>query len=347
MVRTALQDPRAQRLVGAAGLLFAVLMVGAGGYDVLGQERWTAAECIYMAVITVSTVGYGETLAGLHDVPGAVAWTTGLIILGSGSMLYFASAVTAFIVEGDLGGAVRRRRMQRTIDGLSGHLIVCGAGSTGRHVLEELEADDHAVVIIDKDQERLDQARRDFARTLYQVVGDATEDDVLLRAGISRAAGLVLALTEDRDNVYGAVTARALAPRLHIVAKAVEPGSEGKLRRAGADDVVSPTALGGAQLASHLVRPGVVDFFGRLLRGDSASVGLHEVEVPGGSAAAGCSLGALRLRERADVLVIGVRPPGGEWLSRPGSDTVVPAGAHMVVMGDAAQVARLRKVLAE
>lgn len=333
------------RLGGAGFVMLVVVLVGAGGYDTLGGSRWTAVECLYMAVITISTVGYGETLAGLHEVPYARAWTIILIVLGSGSMLYFASSLTALIVEGDLGGAMRRRRMQRQIDELSGHLILCGTGTTGRYVLEGLARSGQDLVLVDVDTAHLEHCRRSYDRKLFLVSGDATDDAVLRQAGIERAAGVVLALTEDRDNVYAAIAARSLNPRLRIVAKAVEPGAADKLRRAGADDVVSPSRLGGERLASQLLRPSVMDFFNRVILGHEHGVGFEEVLVPAGGPLVGRSLGELHLREQVDVLVVGIRPPGGEWVPRPGAETRLVGGARLVVMGEASQVARLRTLL--
>lgn len=333
------------RLGMAGAVMGAVVVVGAIGYHLLGAGRWTPVECLYMSVITISTVGYSETLSGLHHVPYAQAWTMGLIVLGSGSMLYFASSLTALIVEGDLGGAMRRRSMQRQIDALQGHAILCGAGTTGRHVLAGLATDAHVLVVVDISAEQLAACRREYPGQLHVVEGDATEDETLLRAGIKRADGIVLALTEDRDNVYAAVTARSLNPHIRIVAKAVERGAEAKLLRAGADDVVSPSQLGGQRLAAQLVRPSVMDFFNRVVLGSDGGVSFDEVEVPHAGPQVGRSLGELRLREKVDVLVVGLRPPEGEWVARPGADSRLVGGARLVVIGEPGQVARLRQLL--
>lgn len=333
------------RVAWAGAFLLAVILVGAGGYDLLGGERWTAMECLYMAVITISTVGYAETLPGLHDVPGAMGWTMGLIVLGSGSMLYFASALTALIVEGDLGGAMRRRRMTKRIEGLEGHIIVCGAGATGRHVLDELAQESQEIVVVDRDPERLAQVDADFPRKLGLVEGDATEDAVLEAAGILHASGLVLALTEDRDNVYAAVSARALAPTLRIVAKGVEPGAAAKLRRAGADEVVSPSELGGRRLATRLLRPTVHDFFTQLLGSSSDGVSVEQVTVPADSRLIGNTLSELALRERVGVMVIGVGTPDGKWVTRPGGKSRLGAGDILITIGDPKQITRLRQLL--
>jgi len=325
--------------------MVSVVLAGALGYHFLGAGRWPATECLYMAVITISTVGYAEVLSDLQFVPYARLWTSVLIVLGSGSMLYFASSLTALIVEGDVGGAMRRRRMQRKIDGLSGHIILCGAGSTGRYVLEGLEHGIKPLVVVDLSQVHLAICSRAYGSSLFVVQGDATEDETLLQAGIERADGIVLALTEDRDNVYATVTARSINPRIRIVAKAVTLGAEGKLRRAGADEVVSPAKLGGQRLAAQLVRPSVMDFFSRVVLGDDGGVGLDQVDVPHRGPLVGRSLGELRLREKVDVLVVGVRPPDGEWVARPGSETRLVGGSRLVVIGEPGQVTRFRRLL--
>ena len=268
--KTSLPDPRRdliRRLLTAFGFLLSVVSVGTIGYQQIGEGRWPLEDCFYMTVITLSTVGYEEVLEGLDTARGGRLFTTLLIITGSGTLLYFVSMLTAFVVEGDLMGVIRGNRMQKRIDQLEGHIIVCGVGSTGFHILTELVDvhDNFVVVDVNADRlRRLDEEIHD--RALLYVVGDATDDHVLEQAGVKRARGLIAALHEDKDNLFATISARALNPSVRIVAKAIEMSADRKLRRAGADQVVSPNRIGGMRMVSELVRPQVVRFLDEMMR---------------------------------------------------------------------------------
>ena len=241
------------RLISAAGVLGVVLFVGASSYYAVGEGRWTWYDCFYMTIITLSTVGFAETLEGMNQVPEARAVTIALIVLGSGTLLYFISSMTALIVEGDLQGILRRRSMQRAIGALKEHVIVCGIGTTGRHIATELGAVGIPFVVVDRDRERLEELEEEFGEQLLYVVGDATDDHVLELAGVEQARGVISALNDDKANLFVTISARALNPDARIVAKSIEPSTERKLRRAGADAVVAPNYIGGVRLFSEMV----------------------------------------------------------------------------------------------
>ena len=192
------------RLISAAGVLTAVVLAGATAYFVVGEGRWSWFDCFYMTIITLSTVGFAETLEGMNEMPEARAVTISLIILGSGTLLYFISSLTALIVEGDLQGILRRRSMQRAIDKLNQHVIVCGIGTTGRHIATELRAVAVPFVVLDTDRSRLEELSQEFNDALLYVIGDATDDHVLELAGIERARGVISALgpsTQPRESL--------------------------------------------------------------------------------------------------------------------------------------------------
>ena len=333
------------RRLGAAIAVFgAAIAAGTFGYYYLGEGRWSLFDCFYMTVVTLSTVGFAETLPGLGEVEGARVFTVVLIVLGSGTLLYFASSLTAFIIEGDLVGVLRRRRMQNRVDELQGHVIVCGVGSTGIHCIEELAATGTPFVAVDADEDRLVRLGEDFEdMELLYVVGDATDDHTLQRAGIARARGLIAALHDDRDNVFVTITARALNARARIVAKAVETSADKKLRRAGADAIVSPNRIGGMRLVSELIRPHVVEFLDTMLRESRRSLRIEEVPVPPGSRLDGRSLREADLRRVADVLVIAVRLADGDYVHNPSPETPLRAGMTLIVLGECHQVQRLRR----
>ena len=276
------------RLVSAAGVLGAVVLVGATAYYGVGEGRWSWFDCFYMTIITLSTVGFAETLEGMNDIPEARAVTIALIILGSGTLLYFISSLTALIVEGDLQGILRRRSMQRAIGTLSGHVIVCGIGTTGRHIATELQAVGIPFVVVDEKGDLLEELTEEFGEELLYVVGDATDDHVLELAGVDRARGVISALNDDKANLFVTITARALNPTARIVAKSIEPSTEAKLRRAGADAVVAPNYIGGVRLFSEMVSPKTVAFLDRIVQfGGGISVGIEAIDIPESSPLAG------------------------------------------------------------
>ncbi|MBI5362501.1 MAG: potassium channel protein [Planctomycetes bacterium] len=338
--------PAYRRLLVPALFVLAIVVVGATGYRLLGGDRWTWGECFYMTVITLSTVGYSEVLDGLREVGGGRVWTVTLILLGSGALLYFLSTVTAMFVEGDLGGALRRRRMQREIDALDNHVIVCGAGTTGIHVIEELAQSRAPFVVIDVDGERLQRLAEESIPGLRYLVGDAAEDAVLERAGIARARGVVSALSDDRSNLFVTVTSRALNPKLRIVAKAVEHSTVPKLRRAGADAVVSPNQIGALRLVGEMLRPRVVGFLDSTLREKDASLRIEELVIDERSPLLGRALGDTPLARSTEVSVIALQDPDGRFRLAPPPETRLEAGSALIVLGRTAELARALQPLA-
>lgn len=319
------------RVIRACLGLAGVIAIGTCGYVALGGGRWSWADAVFMTVITLSTVGYGE-LPGLAEVPGGRWFTVGLILVGSGVLLYAMSSVTAFIVEGDLQGILRRRAMDRRIDGLREHVILCGLGATGGHVAAELHASGTRYVAVDLHPDKVDRMSREHGIEPLLVHGDATEESVLERAGIHRAAGLIAALTDDRDNLFLTFTARAMNPQLRIVAKAVEPDNEPKIRRAGADEVINPTWLGGVRMVGAMHSPAVVRFMDEMIRDRSDPHRVEEFTVGEASPVAGRRLREAGLRAHGDALVLGVRSVGGRLRYNPAGDEVLVPGDTLLVL---------------
>lgn len=328
--------------IGTALLTFTALL-GTCMFHMLGAGRWTWFECLYHTVITISTVGYGE-LPDIEHVRYARAFTLCLIVMGTGSLVYVASNVTALIVEGDLQTFFRRNRMRKGIENLKNHVIVCGAGRTGMHVIGELRATRTPFIAIDTDLTRLEHAADERPGMTY-LKGDATEDEVLLEAGIARARGVVAALSDDRDNLYVTLTARSLNPSLRIIARAIDPTAEPKLRKAGADGVVSTHVIGGTRLASEMIRPQVTAFLDIMLRDPEHTLRIEEVAIPEKSVMAGRSLATVNLRKLADVLVVAIRSPDGKYKFNPGADQSLTPGATLIVLGELHEIEALRKAV--
>ena len=331
------------RLMSAAGVLAAVVLMGAAGYHMVGDGRWSWFDCFYMTVITLSTVGFAETLEGMNEMPEARAVTVSLIILGSGTLLYFISSLTALIVEGDLQGILRRRSMDRAIGALSRHVILCGIGTTGWHIATELRAVGVPFVVVDADRERLDELNEEFSDELLCVCGDATDDHVLDLAGVQRARGVISALNDDKANLFVTISARALNPTARIVAKSIEPSTEPKLRRAGADAVVAPNYIGGVRLFSEMVSPKTVAFLDRIVQfGGGISVGLEAIDVPDESPLVGQRLAETDIRE-AGALVVAVHRADGDYVYNPGGEHMLQAGDSLIVLAEAKDAIELRR----
>ncbi len=336
-----------RRLLIAIGIFAALVAVGTVGYLVLGRGRWDAADCAYMTVITISTVGFYE-LGHLRDVPGARALTVGLIVSGVGVLAYMQSNLTALLVEGVIGQVLRRRRMQSDIAKLSGHIVVAGAGGTGKHVVEELVATQTPFVVIDRSEHTLRQVSDDLCggKMLF-VHGDATVDHVLLAAGVQRARGVVAALTHDKDNLYVTLSARSLNAGARIVSKVVEDEAAPKILKAGASSIVNPTMIGARRLAGELIRPEVHEFLDQMVRDKDRNLRLEEVVVQPGSAFAGKALKDTPIRRETRALVVAVRGSDREFVYNPEPDHVILAGTTLVVLGEADSIVKLRRLVGQ
>jgi voltage-gated potassium channel len=338
-------NPTIRRLIIALGAVAVLVTVGTLGYHALGGGRWVLSDCLYMTVITLSTVGFGE-LSDMSQVRGARALTMGLIAGGVGTLAYVQGTVTALLVEGVIGQAFRRNRMRKAIDGLTGHIVVAGAGSTGRHTIEELVATRTAFVVIDRDHGHLERISHELADgKLLFVHGDATEDATLLAAGVTRARGVVAALTHDKDNLYVTLSARSLNAGARIVAKVTENDAAPKMIKAGATSVVNPTMIGGRRMASECIRPVVNEFLDQMLRDKDKNLRLEEVAIPPGSSLIGVALKDTPIRRQTRVLVVAVRESSRAFIYNPEPDLVLVEGATLVVMGETESVVKLRKLV--
>ena len=303
-------------VVVAVGVVGFMTIVGMGFVDAL-----------YMTVTTISTVGFREV------VPLGTAgqlFTIALIISGVGIVFYSASLVARDLIEGELRRGFGRRKVQRQIAQMSGHVIVCGFGRMGRSVCKELAVKPAAFVVIDRDPEALRLAE---SESYPCVEGDANEDAVLQTAGIERAHGLVAALSKDADNVYAVLTARELNPALRIVARAEDERSERKLLHAGANRVVLPYAISGHRMAHALLRPAVLDVIDLATHYRSLELQIEEVAVPADSFCAGSTVQESGVREHLGLIVIAIKKPDDTMLFNPTAEARIAAGDRLVLMG--------------
>lgn len=319
------------RVLISLALLVGLLVVGTAGYKLVVGSAYSLFDCLYMTVITVSTVGYGEVI-DLSAHPAGRAFTIFLIITGMGILLYVVSNFTAFIVEGDMLRAIRRRRMEKILSKIEDHYIVCGVGRIGFHIVRELVSTGRDVVAIDMSEEHVNSFSESFP-DLVVLSGDAVDNDLLLAARIDRARGLFVSTGHDKDNLVITMSARQLNRDLRIVARCNEFNFLDKLKRAGADSVVSSNLIGGLRMASEMVRPTVVSFLDTMLRDQGTNLRVEEVPIPEGSRIAGSTVGELQLRSVGDVLLLAIKQGDDRWHYNPDDGFRVESGMNLIIMG--------------
>lgn len=307
------------------GVVAAIHVIGTIGYFVIGGEKATVVDSLYMAFITVATIGYAE-IYDMTGRPGARLFTMLIGFAGIGSTWYLFSTFTAFILDTNLNQAYRRRRMQRTIADLSNHYIVCGIGRVGSYVADELLTTRRSFVVIDTSQEAITNHEERTGHRLF-VHGDAADDDVLRRAGIEHCTGVFAVTGDDSRNLVVSMSARALRPRVRIVARVHDRRNMEKTRLAGADEIVSPDFTGGMRLASAMLRPHAVNFMDMMLRTEDG-LRVEEIVVPAGFA--GCELGSLGRSH--DCLPVAIRDGKGNWRFNPEPAARIEAGQALVAI---------------
>jgi voltage-gated potassium channel len=328
------------RLVLPLSLVIGVLVVGTLGYLWLWRGiGGTWFDALFMTFTTMTTIGYGEVRP--LDSAGRI-FTMVIATAGIGAFFYTFSVVLDHLVETGVADTRGRRRMERRIEDLTGHVIVAGLGRVGRQAALELADAGTLFVTVDPGP-----AAAHFAeeRGYLVLTGDATEDAVLERAGVRRARGLIATTANDATNMYIVLSARVLNPELRIVARAADETSVAKLLRAGADQAISPYAIGGHRLAHLILNPAVVDFFETALKRDRQSLAIEDVALPPTSPVVGRTLEVLALRQATGVSVLAVLRDGSPF-ANPSPDLTLEAGDRLLALGTREQLARLEKLIA-
>lgn len=329
------RDPRSpwRRIRVALGLFAFVLVAGSIGYMVLGLDPLDA---VYQTVITVATVGYRE----VGDVGDSYKVFTILLILGgAGTAAYTVGVLIEALLEGRFNDEVRRRRMQRQIDELRGHVIVCGYGRVGSSITKESLRSSRDVVVIDRDVEAAARP------STWSICGEATDDDVLRRAGVGQASTLVLAMDSDADNLFVTLSARSMRPDIFIVARASSAGSVPKLYQAGADRVVNPHEIGGTRMAAVFLQPHVAEFLDVVMHDRELEVRLEEFVVRERSPFSGHSIRDCAVRERTGAIVLAVRKRGLGFMSNPPDETVLEPDDVVIALGTSDELETLHDLV--
>jgi voltage-gated potassium channel len=318
-------------------LLFTIIAAGTLGYIVI--EGWGIWDAFYMTVTTVATVGFRE----VHELsrPGQV-FTVILILGGVGTAFYTATLVATMVVEGGIHRRLQQRRFARMLEQLEGHFIICGYGRIGAIVAEELDRQHEPFVVIERDPVR---SQKVIERGWLAVAADASQEDVLRRVGIDRARGLIAAVGTDAENVYTVLTARVTRPDLFIIARVEADDAEHKLKRAGADRVISPYHIGATHMAQTALRPAVVDFLQMATGAADLDLSMEQVHIDDGSPFVGRTLLQSGIRQKFGVIVIAIKRAEGAMEFNPAPESVVRAGDEMVVLGQPQSVKALEQTV--
>jgi voltage-gated potassium channel len=331
-----------KRIFVSLSIFLLVFAVGVAGFKVLGGPGTSLLDSVYMTVITISTIGYGEAV-DMAAHPAARVFTIFYIIICLGTIAYAVSSITAFVVEGELKNILGRRKMEKEIARLQDHYIVCGADETAQSVIKELVATQKKFVVVDPAKEKLDKLAALGAA--IHIHGDAADDAVLEKAGIERAKGLVACLPTDEANLFVTISARSLNPNLRIVAKGIDVNSHKKMIKAGADSVISPTHIGGMRMVSEMIRPATTTFLDMMLRERERVLRFDEVTVGPCSALAGKTIEESKLEEKTGALLVALRRGGAkEFDFNPAKTTKLAEKDVLVFIASPEMIQGLEKI---
>lgn len=318
-------------------LILLVIILGTIGYYLL--EGWPLLDGFYMTIITIFTVGFREvqtlTLRGQ-------VFTVFIILAGVGTLIYAFTQLGNMVFGGGMSQLLWRKKMERRIGRLKDHYIVCGYGRMGYTVVERLSSEGVPFVLIELLEGRAASLLED--RNVLVITGDATQEEVLLEAGVKRARALAALLPTDADNLYLTLTAKLINPSIFVLAKALEDEGEKKILQIGANRTVSPYKVGGLKIAQGLLRPTLVDFMDLIIRRQEISLSIEEITVPKDARIAGHSLADAQIRKHANVIVVAVKKPGEDLNFNPPSDTTIEAGDTLLVLGDEASEQAFERV---
>ncbi len=308
-------------------ILAVIILVGTVGYWIIGEGNYSLFDGLYMTIITIATIGYGETIDLTGNIGGRT-FTIFIALAGIGVLAYMVTNLTATVVEGELTKSFRRRRMERIARKARGHYIVCGMGWVSIHIIHELRETNRPYVIIETDKNKIDEDLEMLPGSVI-VEGDATDNDTMIKAGIEDASGVFAVTSDDNQNVVICLTAKQMNRSARVVAQCNETKNLNKINRAGADAVVAPGYISGMRMASEMIRPTVVDFLDKMLRGRDENLRVEEIGIS--PSFSGKPLSALNLNKYSRTLLLAVKR-GENWVYNPSRDSYIIESENKLVI---------------
>ena len=328
-------DHRNRRLLYILSSFFSLVSIGTVGYMLL--EQLNPLEALYMTIITISTVGFQEVTS--LTVSGRIL-TMFIILAGLGTVAYTFTSISSYVLEGEFNKQLRRRRMENKVSNLRDHYIICGSGKTGTVVISQFLERKVPFIVIEVDEERV---RLLEEQGILCLQGSASDEELLEKARIKSAKGLIVCLANDADSVFTVLTARQMNAKLYIVSRAFDPNAHRKLLHAGANNTISPDELGGTRLAALVLKPAVVSFIDIITRFGELNFDLEEVDVATGSNFVGKNLKQTGIREKTGLIVMAIKRQGMESLIfNPDNKELLREGDKMIVLGNTEQIEALR-----
>jgi voltage-gated potassium channel len=307
-----------------------ITVIGTLGFKIIGGEHKSFLDALFMTAITITTVGYGDVI-GLDGKPWGKVFTIVFVFFGAALIAYLFTTLAAYIIEGELKEAFRRKKMEKSIAKMKNHYIVCGIGMVGLYVSHELYLTKRPQVAIDIDETKLEVLKA-HELNIDLLVGDATENEVLWDAMIEKAKGLFATTNSDNDNIVIVLTARQLNPNLRVISRCNDTKNIDKIRRAGADAVVALNYIGGLRMASEMIRPAVTSFLDKMLRDKDSPLRVDEIHIPKHSPFIGKSVETIDFRSLGNALLVAVRKAEGDWIYNPYPGTIMEKDMHLIVL---------------
>jgi len=326
-----------RRLIPPFLVLLIIIVVGISGYMFI--EGWEFLDALYMIVITLFTVGFNE----VHDLSRfGEMLTMFIIVCGVGTAIYTVGQFGEIMIEGQIFGYRRKKRMEKKIKDMKGHYIICGFGRVGHQVADELKNDQIQYVVVDKKPQTSDELE---PGGIPYVLGDGTTNGVLKEAGLEKAKGLIACADSDMENVFVTLSARAANPEIYIVARASGKDAEEKLKMAGANRVISPYFISGRRMAGLAIKPVTSDFLDTVMHGEHLAFSLREINIPVKSPMVKKSLAEAEIRQKSGATVLAIRKADGGFNLQPLANSIVEAGDILIVIGTHEQLDLLGKMI--
>lgn len=329
-----------RKLYIAGFLLLGVIIVGTSGFMIL-DNRFSFLDALYMTINTIGTVGFREVYPLTHI--GQI-FTIFLIITGFGTFAFAVSSFTSYVLNGEFRDYYRTTRQLKSLENLTGHVIICGYGRNGRQAAHILKKHDRRFVVLEQKKDIVESITHKYSDLV--LFGDATQDEVLEKAGIMRASALITTLPIDADNLFIVLSARSLNPKLTIISRASDDNSDKKLKTAGANNVIMPDKIGGAHMASLVLKPDVIEFIDHITGQGGPDINLEEItfdNLP--EPLRNKTIRDLEIRNKSGANIIGFKKGNGEYVINPSADTQLIPDGKLFVLGTPEQIVKLKEML--